>query len=547
MKHIAEAILTIRVFLQFPIIWCKNKNSTMAIVKILEKKAANRFPPKKPRADADRDGTSRTNVEEALQAYRDTLTQILKERDVKWEKKTCWNRPDIEAAMRLRRQGKRFCMMKKRIGRIPGIRVGDEFQNRAALTVVGLHCQFRKGIDYIKNSNGKIYATSIVNSARYDNDSVESPDTLIYSGEGGNPGVTDSEKRLEDQKLERGNLALRNSMEAKSHVRVVRCFKCLSASSTAYFYDGLYNVTGCWQKRAKFGKLVYVFLLRREPGQPKFAIPRRKVSSKSMKRPATPILCKNDISQGKEKTPIRAVNKVDSDESPPSFNYISDTIYPDFVKSTETRQTGCDCKDGCSESKPCPCIMKNKGVLPYNDKGRRTNRSSSIVYECGAGCKCSSSCKNRVSQRGVCSTFKLEVFKTRSKAWGVRSLAWIPRDSFVCEYVGEVVVLEYNNNGFQDASEQRQEQKQQPFCFPLMLLSSSGGEKSSRLAVDAAKRGNVGRFVNHSPSPNLYVQRVLFDHGDPRMPHMMLFAKKDIRPCQELTLDFNCNVVANQA
>ncbi|TQE04504.1 hypothetical protein C1H46_009920 [Malus baccata] len=465
----------------------------MAIVKILEKQAANRFPPKKPRAEADRDGTSRTNVEEALQAYRDTLTQILKERDVKWEKKTCWNRPDIEAAMRLRRQGKRFFMMKKRIGRIPGIRVGDGFQNRAALTVVGLHCQFRKGIDYIKNSNGKIYATSIVNSARYDHDSVESPDTLIYSGEGGNPGVTDSEKRLEDQKLERGNLALRNSMEAKSHVRVVRCFKCLSASSTAYFYDGLYNVTG------------------------------------------------------KEKTPIRAVNKVDSDESPPSFNYISDTIYPDFVKSTETRQTGCDCKDGCSESKPCPCIMKNKGVLPYNDKGRRTNRSSSIVYECGAGCKCSSSCKNRVSQRGVCSTFKLEVFKTRSKAWGVRSLAWIPRDSFVCEYVGEVVVLEYNNNGFQDACEQRPEQKQQPFCFPLMLLSSSGGEKSSRLAVDAAKRGNVGRFVNHSPSPNLYVQRVLFDHGDPRMPHMMLFAKKDIRPCQELTLDFNCNVVANQA
>ncbi|KAL0304948.1 UNVERIFIED_CONTAM: Histone-lysine N-methyltransferase, H3 lysine-9 specific SUVH6 [Sesamum angustifolium] len=57
-------------------------------------------------------------------------------------------------------------------------------------------------------------------------------------------------------------------------------------------------------------------------------------------------------------------------------------------------------------------------------------------------------------------------------------------------------------------------------------------------AIDAAKMGNIGRFINHSCSPNLYAQEVLYDHQDNRLPHIMFFATKNIPPLQELTYDY---------
>lgn len=57
--------------------------------------------------------------------------------------------------------------------------------------------------------------------------------------------------------------------------------------------------------------------------------------------------------------------------------------------------------------------------------------------------------------------------------------------------------------------------------------------------VDASKHGNVGRFINHSCSPNLYAQNVLYDHDDKSMPHIMLFAAENIPPLQELTYHYN--------
>ena len=57
--------------------------------------------------------------------------------------------------------------------------------------------------------------------------------------------------------------------------------------------------------------------------------------------------------------------------------------------------------------------------------------------------------------------------------------------------------------------------------------------------IDAVEYGNVGRFVNHSCSPNLYAQNVLYDHEDKRMPHKMLFAAENISPLQELTYHYS--------
>ncbi|KAE9465050.1 hypothetical protein C3L33_03035, partial [Rhododendron williamsianum] len=84
---------------------------------------------------------------------------------------------------------------------------------------MGLHHPYQGGIDYMEE-NGIKFATSIVKSGRYGNDAGESPNVVIYSGQGGNPNIVD--KPPEDQKLTRGNLALKNSMDAGLPEKPVR-------------------------------------------------------------------------------------------------------------------------------------------------------------------------------------------------------------------------------------------------------------------------------------------------------------------------------------
>ncbi|KAJ0042602.1 hypothetical protein Pint_17999 [Pistacia integerrima] len=139
------------------------------------------------------------------------------------------------------------------------------FQWVTEMNVIGLHSQFLSGIDYLK-IDGKVIAVSVVASGRYSNN-VNYSDVLVYSGQGENPALK-RKQQLEDQKLERGNLALKNSMEEKTPVRVVR-MSGRRISNKVYFYDGLYLVDRYWQERGKFGKLVFMFWLKRIEGQPK--------------------------------------------------------------------------------------------------------------------------------------------------------------------------------------------------------------------------------------------------------------------------------------
>ncbi|KAF5939221.1 hypothetical protein HYC85_023480 [Camellia sinensis] len=75
--------------------------------------------------------------------------------------------------------------------------------------------------------------------------------------------------------------------------------------------------------------------------------------------------------------------------------------------------------------------------------------------------------------------------------------------------------------------------------LPIVQLSSSEVVEDERFTVDAKQCGNVGRFINHSCSPNLYAQNVLYDHEDKSKPHIMLFAAENIPPLKELTYHYN--------
>ncbi|TXG73436.1 hypothetical protein EZV62_002015 [Acer yangbiense] len=221
---------------------------------------------------------SRHKVKYALHCYHEMLLKLLQE-NVHDCQVVVYNgsrsRVDMMAAKFLKEKLK-WININQRLGDIPGVQVGDVFEWMAELNVIGLHHQYFNGIDYMKK-DGKTLATSIVASGRYAN-IVESSDVLIYSGHGGNPCVIINQPQ--DQKLERGNLALKNSMEAKTPVRVIRGFKFSKSSNTSckntrYVYDGLYYVHDYWQERGRFDKLVFMFSLERISGQPKLAWPKQ--------------------------------------------------------------------------------------------------------------------------------------------------------------------------------------------------------------------------------------------------------------------------------
>ncbi|KAK9927696.1 hypothetical protein M0R45_024868 [Rubus argutus] len=479
---------------------------------------------------------TRNKVRETLRLFQAVYRKLLQEEETKLkERGTSRRRFDLQAAKILKDKGKYVNVGKQILGAVPGVEVGDEFHYRVELNMIGLHRQIQGGIDYVKHG-GKILATSIVASGGYAND-VDNSNSLIYTGQGGN--VIKTEKEPEDQKLERGNLALKNSLHEKNPVRVIRGSDASEGKSRTYVYDGLYLVEKCWQDLGPHNKLVFKFQLDRIGGQSELAWKELKKSKKFQVREG---ICVDDISGGQESIPICAVNTID-DEKPPSFKYITSVIYPDWCRPLPLK--GCSCTSGCSDSETCSCAVKNGGEIPYNFN-RAIVEAKPLVYECGPSCKCPPSCHNRVSQYGI--KFQLELFKTKSMGWGVRSLNSIPSGSFICEYIGELLEEKeaeartgndeylfdignnYNDNSLWDGL---------LTLMPDAQSSSYEVVEEGCFTIDAAWKGNVGRFINHSCSPNLYAQNVLYDHEDNRIPHIMLFAAENIPPLQELTYHYN--------
>ncbi|KAM3375490.1 hypothetical protein P3S68_014204 [Capsicum galapagoense] len=501
------------------------------------------LPPFGPNSSSH--GDARTKVRETLRLFQVICRKLLqgeesKSKPEEAKSKGGPNRIDLNAAKIIKEKGKEVNTGQHIVGEVPGVEVGDEFQYRVELAIVGVHRLYQAGIDYMKQG-GMLIAISIVSSGVYD-DGLEDADVLIYSGQGGN--VVGKDKTPEDQKLERGNLALKNSISVKNPVRVIRGSKESKTSEstdgkgkvvTTYVYDGLYTVENYWTEQGPKGKMVFMFKLVRIPGQPELAWKEVKSSKKSKVRHG---VCVHDITDGKETLAISAVNTIDG-EKPPPFNYIKKMIYPDWFQGSPFK--GCDCVGRCSDSKKCSCAVKNGGEIPYNRNGAIVE-AKSLVYECGPHCKCPPSCYNRVSQHGI--KVPLEIFKTNSRGWGVRALTSIPSGTFICEYVGELL---------EDKEAERRIGSDE-YLFDIgknysdCSLNSSGQAELSEVVeeggytIDAAQCGNIGRFINHSCSPNLYAQNVLYDHEDKRMPHIMLFAADNIPTLGELSYHYNYSV-----
>ncbi|XP_057980274.1 histone-lysine N-methyltransferase, H3 lysine-9 specific SUVH1-like [Malania oleifera] len=458
-------------------------------------------------------------------------------------------RMDLKAGNILMSKGVRT-NMRKRIGDVPGVEIGDIFFFRMELCLVGLHAQSMAGIDYmvIKGDlEEDPFAVSIVSSGGYD-DEAEDRDVLIYSGQGGNFNRKD--RQAADQKLERGNLALERSLRRENDVRVIRGMKdAVSPSARVYVYDGLYTIHDSWMEKGKSGCNIFKYKLVRKPGQPgAFAI--WKTIQKWKEGFASRAgLILPDLTSGAESIPVSLVNDVDDERGPAYFTYFPTLKYSKSFSLTQPSY-GCNCHNACLPGDlNCSCIRKNGGDYPYTSNGILVSRKP-MVYECGPTCPCFPNCKNRVSQTGL--KVRLEVFKTKDRGWGLRSWDPIRAGTFICEYAGEVI----------DKAKvklERDEGENDEYIFdttrvyenifkwnyePGLLDEESSGASNENykipfpLIISAKNVGNVARFMNHSCSANVFWQPLIYEHNNESFLHIAFFAIKHIPPMRELTYDY---------
>uniref|UniRef100_A0A914Q3U3 SET domain-containing protein n=1 Tax=Panagrolaimus davidi TaxID=227884 RepID=A0A914Q3U3_9BILA len=245
-----------------------------------------------------------------------------------------------------------------------------------------------------------------------------------------------------------------------------------------------------------------------------------------------------DLSEGKERFPIRVINNYNNDL--PVFAYNTDNEFTEFVYDEIRKENGgktpeakgCDCEfDEMTQTWCGPdCKCESLSAISFDPKNRIVEDPwnydfyEEFYIECGLHCGCRGKCNRRIlPDPYALKKLHLEYFS--DKGYGVIVDQPVATGMPVCEYRGLVAILEkdmLNTSHYQED----------------LLIDNKG----IHYIIDAAESGNVSRFVNHSCAANL-LQICVYSsipslRKVPPIPRVALVACRDIRPGTELTFDY---------
>lgn len=173
---------------------------------------------------------------------------------------------------------------------------------------------------------------------------------------------------------------------------------------------------------------------------------------------------------------------------------INHFVHPAKFEGNECFEDECE----CSATDVSPC-SEDSNCLNYV-----------VNVECKNTCNAGSMCKNqRFEKRQY---VPLESRHVDAKGWGMFAKETIPPNTFIIEYVGEVITA----NEFRHRYEAAVSQQKQNFYF----LSLGNG-----LYIDAEFKGNIARFINHSCDPNCITQKWRVN----KQTRIGLFSAKEIQ------------------
>ncbi|KAF2791467.1 hypothetical protein K505DRAFT_248908 [Melanomma pulvis-pyrius CBS 109.77] len=170
----------------------------------------------------------------------------------------------------------------------------------------------------------------------------------------------------------------------------------------------------------------------------------------------------------------------------------------------------------------CDCTEEWDAIARVNracgDDSDCINRATKM--ECLGDCGCGNACENQRFQRKQYAS--VTVIKTDKKGFGLRANRDMRPGDFVFEYIGEVI----DERNFRRRMIQYDEEGIKHFYF----MSLTKGE-----FVDATKKGNLGRFCNHSCNPNCFVDKWVVNDK----LRMGIFAERKIKAGEELVFNYN--------
>ncbi|XP_077465484.1 histone-lysine N-methyltransferase, H3 lysine-36 specific-like [Stigmatopora argus] len=176
-----------------------------------------------------------------------------------------------------------------------------------------------------------------------------------------------------------------------------------------------------------------------------------------------------------------------------------------------------------SEVPRCNCKASDEN--PCGVDSECINRM--LLYECHPQvCAAGERCQNQTFTKRQYTV--VEIFRTLSRGWGLRSETDVKKGAFVSEYVGELIDEE------ECRARIRHAQEKDIFNFYMLTLDKDR-------IIDAGPKGNQARFMNHSCQPNCETQKWTVN-GDTRVG---LFALQDIPKGVELTFNYNLECLGN--
>ncbi|KAI0070968.1 hypothetical protein K474DRAFT_1712871 [Panus rudis PR-1116 ss-1] len=182
------------------------------------------------------------------------------------------------------------------------------------------------------------------------------------------------------------------------------------------------------------------------------------------------------------------------------------------------------------ESMTCDCQYEHGVDDPVDACGDGSDCINRLTQvECMPDdCRCGGYCQNQRFQRKEYAP--IEIVQTEKKGFGLRAAQDLPKDTFIYEYVGDVV----SHPSFLKRMRLYAEEGIRHFYFMMLQKDEF---------IDATKRGGIGRFANHSCNPNCYVAK--WTVGD--RVRMGIFASRKILKNEELTFNYNVDRYGHDA
>ncbi|KAH8383953.1 hypothetical protein KR009_011404, partial [Drosophila setifemur] len=231
----------------------------------------------------------------------------------------------------------------------------------------------------------------------------------------------------------------------------------------------------------------------------------------------------------------------DDYDHPDNLEYILESVLMPSDKSLDFKHlqdeyssvllNQCQCMGSCENKDSCP----HGTQFEYDSEGKELilksigEKSDIPVIECNDLCGCNpNTCLNRLVQYGP--RRNLEIFQSEiygSK--GLRSTVKIPGGAYICEYAGELLTHSEARRRL------RINEELGLMNYVLVLNEYSNDEKQQVTIVDPSKRGNIGRYLNHSCEPNCQIVAV---RTDCPIPKIGIFAGRGIQAGEELCFHY---------